>query len=263
MELIHILYSNLIGIPTTYFASAAFNLSPLPVQINSVREMNASFFKAMDALGPEELPPFFMDYLNTMFQLKAIPGVGEKRKYRANYIRILRGWFFDSNRPEGAVMKGWAESRFGLLPLFHKEPIPNVNTPAYWIYLTDKMHPRFHNNSVFSQLDLLYEFCQYYLSRFGPSVRNLTLYRGTNLGTQEHQVVEKREKKIWVIRNNNLVSYTSEKDRASEFGDVILEIKVPFEKIVCFPALLPGKISSSESEYILLGGDYLSRILDF
>lgn len=263
MKHTHLLYSNLIGIPTSYFASPAFNASPLPVHINSVREMNASLFKAMDGLSREEVPPLFMEYLRVMYHLDAAPGPGEKRKYRANYLRLLRGWFFDSNRPEGAVMKGWVESRFGLMPLFHKEPIPDINSPAYWVYLTAKMHPRFHNNAIFSQLDLLYEYTQYYLCRFGSSNRRLTLYRGTHLSSNEHQVVEKREKKLWVLRNNNLVSYTAEKERASEFGDVILMIEAPFEKIVCFPALLPGKLSPSESEYILLGGDYLSQILDF
>ncbi|MFI5305281.1 MAG: NAD(+)--dinitrogen-reductase ADP-D-ribosyltransferase [Nitrospiria bacterium] len=70
-------------------------------------------------------------------------------------------------------------------------------------------------------------------------------------------------KKLWVLRNNGLVSYTAEKERASEFGDVILSMESPFEKVVCFPDLLPGKLSKSENEYILLGGDYLSQILDF
>lgn len=259
----HLLYSNLIGIPSAYFASPAFNSSPLPVHINGVREMNASLFKAMDSLGLEDVPPLFMDYLRVMYHLDAAPGPGEKRRYRANYLRLLRGWFFDSNRPEGAVMKGWVESRFGLMPLFHKEPIPDINSPAHWVYLTAKMNSRFHNNSIFSQFDLLYEYTQYYLNRVGPSNRRLTLYRGTNLNSNEHQVVEKCEKKLWVVRNNSLVSYTAEKERASEFGDVILMIEAPFEKVLCFPPLLPGKLPPSESEYILLGGDYLSRTLDF
>ncbi|MBI4715758.1 MAG: NAD(+)--dinitrogen-reductase ADP-D-ribosyltransferase [Nitrospirae bacterium] len=259
----HLHYSNLIGIPTPFFASPAFNLSPVAVHINGVREMNGPLFQTLDRMDRAEAPPLFMEHMRVMFELDAEPEAGEKRRFRAHYLRLLRGWFFDANRPEGAVMKGWAESRFGLIPLFHREPLPDINGPAYWAYVAEKMSPRFHNNAIFSQLDLLYEYTQYFLHRFGPKTGRLTLYRGANLLSGEHQVLEKREKTVWVVRNNSLVSYTSEKERADEFGDVILRVEVPFEKVLCFSDLLPGKLAASEAEYILLGGDYLSDILDF
>lgn len=262
MENRHLLYSNLIGIPTMYLASPAFNVSPLPVHINGVREMNAPLFEAMDKLGREDAPGIFMEHMRVMFNLDARPEKGKKKNYRANYLRFLRGWFFDSNRPEGGVMKGWAESRFGLAPTYHTEPIPDFNCPSYFMYMSDKMHPRFHNNSIFSQFDLLYEYAQYYLSRFGPTQERLTLYRGMNISGDEVQVVEKREKKLWVVRNNSLASYTSDIERASEFGDVILKVDVPFAKLLCFSKLLPGKLPEYESECILLGGDYISNVTD-
>jgi NAD+--dinitrogen-reductase ADP-D-ribosyltransferase len=259
----HVLYTNLTGVPTPYFASPAFNLSPVPVHIHGVREMNVPLFRTLDGLKQDDVPGLFMEHLRVMFDLDAVPEPGEKRRYRANYLRLLRGWFFNSNRPEGAVMKGWAESRFGLMPLFHREPIPHINCPAYRVYVTERMSPRFHNNAIASQLDLLYEYAQYYLNRFGPKTGHRTLYRGANLLSGEHQVLEKRGKKTWIVRNNNLVSYTSDKERADEFGDVILRVVVPSEKVVCFPELLPGKLPKWEDEYILLGGDYLSEIVSF
>jgi NAD+--dinitrogen-reductase ADP-D-ribosyltransferase len=65
-----------------------------------------------------------------------------------------------------------------------------------------------------------------------------------------------------VVRNNSLVSYTSDVERADEFGDTVLEVEVPFEKVLSFTELLPGLIPPAEKEYIVLGGDYLSRIVD-
>jgi len=258
----HLLPTNLIGIPAAYFASTDFNLSPVPLHIDGVAEMNASLLRAMDQLGKADAPSLFMQYMRGMFDLDTPPAPGKKRNNRASYLRLLRGWFFDSNRPEGAVMKGWAESRFGLIPLFHRQPIPDVHCPSYRAYVAEAMNPRFHNNGIFSQLDLLYEYAQYFLRRFGVGSGKITLYRGANRLTDDHQILQKISKRRWVARNNSLVSYTSEKERASEFGDSLLRIEAPYEKVLCFPELLPGALPSSESEYILLGGDYLSEIID-
>lgn len=259
----HLVHSNLVGIPTGYFASPAFNLSPMPVHINAVREMNAPLFSTMDRYEKEKVALLFMEHMRVMFGLDAPLEEGEKRRYRASYLRLLRGWFFDSNRPEGAVMKSWVESRFGLRTLFHGEIIDSFSGPVYLRFLRDKMHPRFHNNSIFAQLDLLYEYAQYYLERFGPRRKKFVLYRGFCQGSDETQIIEKREKKIWVIRNNSLASYTTNIERASEFGSTVLKIEAPFAKVFCFPLMLPEKLPVYEHEYILIGGDYLSEIVDF
>ncbi|MBF0275119.1 MAG: NAD(+)--dinitrogen-reductase ADP-D-ribosyltransferase [Nitrospinae bacterium] len=241
----------------------AFNSSPLPVTINGVHAFNAPLFEHLEKFDKEEIPKLFMEHMRVVFELDIKQEKMGKRKFQANYLRLLRGWFFDSNRPEGGVMKGWAESRFGLPPMFHGETIENVNSPAYMIYLYDKMHPRFHNNAIFSQFDLLYEYCQYYLKEFGKRKGRIKLYRGINHKGGDSQVLEKRDKKVWVVRNNSLVSYSSSVERASEFGDIILEVEIPHQKILCFPDILPGKLPSYEGEYIVLGGDYLSKVIDF
>lgn len=253
----------MIGAPSSYFASPAFNTSPVPTRINGVREMNGPLFETLDRHGKDDAPRVFMEHVRVMFGLDETRAEGGKRRRGASYLRLLRGWFFDSNGAEGAVMKGWAESRFGLRPLYHAEPIDGPRSPAYYVYLSEKMSPRFNNNSIYSQLDLLYEYCQYYLERFGPAKRRLTLFRGANMTRREHQVIERRGRRLWVVRNNSLVSYTSSKERADEFGDTIIKIEAPLEKILCFPDLLPGGLPASEGEIIILGGDYLSEILDF
>ena len=63
------------------------------------------------------------------------------------------------------MLKGWVESRFGLFPTYHREPLRKFNSQAWARYVDDKMGSRFHNNAILSQLDLLYEFAQWTLRR--------------------------------------------------------------------------------------------------
>ena len=96
-----------------------------------------------------------------VFGLEHAPEQGERRRYRTSYLRLLKDWGFDANSPAGAVLKGWVESRFGLFPTFHKEPLQRFNSPAWFAYVEEKMSSRFHNNNIYMQLDVLYEFCQW------------------------------------------------------------------------------------------------------
>jgi len=253
--------TNLVGIPTGLLASAAFNDYPLPLSINGVREMNRSFFEsvagAADAAAAEE---GFERYMTLLFGLDGNGAVGDegagKRRFRASYRRLLQGWGFDSNGPEGAVLKGWVESRFGLLPTFHKSPLGRFPSPAWIAYVEEKMSSRFHNNSISLQLDILYEFCQWMLGRwFAPGRRHLTLYRGIN-DFEEHQIIERIDKRTAVIRQNNLVSFTASRVVADEFGDTILEARVPLVKILFFNDLLAKHQLKGEGEYLVIGGDY-------
>jgi hypothetical protein len=43
-----------------------------------------------------------------------------RARTRSNYLRLVRGWAFDSDGREAAVLKGWVESRFGLLARYHR-----------------------------------------------------------------------------------------------------------------------------------------------
>ena len=259
--------TNLIGIPTGLFASAAFNSAHRPVQIAGVREMNADLFKLLATAGSmEEASGLFSAYMATMFGLAdgRVPVRSEvapnepppRRHYRSSYLRLLRGWAFDSNGSEGAVLKGWVESRFGLVPTYHRQPLTDFHTAAWSQYVEEKMSSRFHNNAILSQLDLLYEFAQWFLARFQPEQTHLRLYRGVN-DFEEHQIVERRPRRQVVLRLNNLVSFTSERDMASWFGDHILEAEVPKTKVLFFTTLLPRHALKGEGELLVIGGDYL------
>lgn len=252
--------TNLVGRSSEWLASCAFNDAPAPLHIWGVREMNPSLFAMLDqARDMAEAGDAFFCYMTAMFALdpeQRDPSRGGKRRYQSSFLQLIQGWNFDSNTPEGAVLKGWVESRFGLGPSFHKEIIEQVSSPAWAAYVEEKMSSRFHNNAIWVQLDLLFEFCQWAAARFSfPGQTHLTLYRGVN-AFDDHWIVERPDRREAVIRLNNLVSFSSDREVAGCFGDKILTARVPVAKLVFFDGLLPSHVLRSEREYLAIGGDY-------
>lgn len=253
--------TNLVGIPTGLLASTVFNEHPLPLHISGTREANYGLFERLrEAADPQAAAVVFQEYMYLLFGLHADGREGDgPRRFRSSYLKLLSGWGFDSNNPQGAVLKGWVESRFGLFPTFHKEPLLRFSSPAWTGYIEEKMSSRFHNNSINLQLDLLYEFCQWAITRFGlPGRRHVTLYRGENRFDEQRQIGP-REGRWLTVRLNNLVSFTANRDTACEFGDFILEVQVPVVKILFFNNLLPNHALKSEWEYLVMGGEYRVR----
>jgi NAD+--dinitrogen-reductase ADP-D-ribosyltransferase len=247
--------SNLLGVPTGLLASASFNDYPIPLSIRGVREAHSGLFAALNQASTlESARKLFQGYMKSTFALESRrSGV---RRFHASYLQVLEDWGFDANSPAGAVLKGWVESRFGLLPTFHKEPIRRINSPAWITYVEEKMSSRFNNNEIKTQFDLLYEFCQWALVRFASTgKKHLCLYRGTN-DLREQQMVQKLGARTAIVRLNNLVSFTSQRSIADQFGDSIIEAEVPIVKILFFSALLPQHILRGEAEYLVIGGDY-------
>jgi NAD+---dinitrogen-reductase ADP-D-ribosyltransferase len=249
--------TNLVGVPTGLLASAAFNQFPLPLHISGTREAHRSLFEMLNnAADADEAARTFQDYMIVLFGLEHAPEAGERRRYRTSYLRLLKDWGFDSNSPAGAVLKGWVESRFGLFPSFHKEPLQRFNSRAWLVYMEEKMSSRFHNNSIYMQLDVLYEFCQWALARFYAMGRkHIRLFRGSN-DLHEHQLLQKLQGREALIRLNNLVSFTSQPDIADEFGDTLIEAEVPLAKILFYNDLLLRHPLRGESEILVIGGDY-------
>jgi NAD+--dinitrogen-reductase ADP-D-ribosyltransferase len=166
----------------------------------------------------------------------------------------------DSNGAAGAVLKGWVESRFGLVPSFHKAPLARFPSPAWIAYLQEKASNRVNNNNIYQQLDLLYEFCQWSLRRNpAPSgatpARHLRLWRGSNQ-CEEQVMVGRLQNQRCTVRLNNIVSFSLSADDASCFGDWVLEVQVPICKVIIFPDLLPGQVLQGEQEVLALGGDF-------
>ena len=254
---------NLVGRPTGQIASRAFNDDPAPLHIWGVREMNRSLFEMLaQASSLPEAGDAFTCYMMAMFgtdpeQRESGTGPATRpRRYRSSFLRLIKGWGFDSNGPEGAVLKGWVESRFGIFPTFHKEAISRFSSRAWAAYVEEKMSSRFHNNAIYVQLDLLFEFCQWALERFAaPKQSHLTLYRGIN-SFDEHRILERTGKRTVAIRLNNLTSFSSDRDIACCFGDTILTARVPVCKVLFFNGLLPSHPLQGEGEYLAIGGDY-------
>lgn len=262
--------TNVVGVPTGLLASAAFNEHPVDLHIAGVRETNRGLFQALAKVaenGLADVADVFQDYMAVLFGLdpeqRERTGRDGRRRYRSSYLRLLKGWLFDANGAEGAVFKGWVESRFGLFPTYHKGHIDRFAGPTWIRYVEEKMSSRFHNNAIYSQLDLLFEYCQWAgAHHFFVGRRHLTLYRGIN-HMDEHQILERPSRHDAVVRLNNLVSFSSDRDIAGQFGDYILEAMVPVAKMIFFDRLLPRHSLKGEGEYLVIGGDYRVRVDTF
>jgi NAD+---dinitrogen-reductase ADP-D-ribosyltransferase len=255
---------NLCNLPPWVIASRHFVADPRPVEITGVRESNRFLFETLDAIGDPELRARrFDDYVSVKFQLhhwEREETDSARRSIKNSYLRFLRGWGVDSSSIEGAVLKGWVESRMGLPPTFHRERISGPESEAYGRYSLDRMKGSARTNAIFSQLDLVYTFTQYELGRRLPKERWLTLWRGQN-DVGDHEVLERPERRRWLVRLNNLCSFTDEPERAWEFGSTVWEAQVPMPRVFFVSAFFPRSILKGEREHIVVGGETPVRIL--
>ena len=257
--------TNLIGLSAAYSAIQEFNKSPKALQISGTRESAAGLFAQLSKQAtPQACGQVFQDYMCVVFGFETEQRLGNdpsgRRRYKSSYLTLIQDWGLDSNNTQGAVFKGWVESRFGLFPTYHKENIANFMGKAWINYIEEKMNCRYHNNCIYMQLDLLYEYCQWYIQHFQfPATSHKTLYRGIN-SLNEHLLLNDTNTRHKVIRLNNISSFTDKRSIASEFGAYILEIKVPMAKLVFFSELLTRHALHGEAEYLVIGGDYQVKI---
>jgi NAD+--dinitrogen-reductase ADP-D-ribosyltransferase len=151
------------------------------------------------------------------------------------------------------------ESRFGLFPNYHKQQINSFSSKDWVTYIEEKMNSRYHNNCIYMQLDLLYEYCQWVIEHFQlPAATHKTLYRGVE--TLDDWVVRDQDKIHKIVRFNSIVSFTDRRSIASEFGGYILEVEVPMVKLIFYSELLPHHALHGEAEYLVIGGDYRVKV---
>ncbi|MEJ2141936.1 MAG: NAD(+)--dinitrogen-reductase ADP-D-ribosyltransferase [Gammaproteobacteria bacterium] len=237
---------------------------PVPLYLDSVTNIHKEIFSQLSELNDPVLrAEKFMDYMNVYFQLDKLKqgtskNLSEQEHYpraKANYLYMLRGWLFDTDSREGAILKGWVESRFGLIPTWHKEKITDGDSPQYQVYLHEKTSGIYNTNSLEAQLDLLYSYCQFELTKQHNKENNyLVLYRGINYKTAK---LLRENNNILLL--NNINSFSSTRERADEFGDVTIQVNVPFAKIFYYSGLLPG-ILRGEGENIVIGGLYQVKL---
>ncbi len=245
--------------------SKEFNDDPQPILIGIVRQENRRLFQKLDGeADTTRRGEIFNEYMSVKFQLHdwASQSDGARRSLKNSYVRFLRGWAVDSNSIEGAVLKSWVESRIGLPPTFHRGKVLDGSEDGNMPYEVDRMRGGARTNAILSQLDVLYEFCQYELERRLPGEHALTLWRGT-CDSGDYRLIERGERRTATILMNNLSSFTSDRECAWEFGSTVWEARIPRVKIFFFSGLLPDSILKGEDEYLVIGGEYRVKELLF
>ena len=249
------------NLPPWVIASRHFNDNPQQLEIQGVKEGNRFLFDKLATINSqEERALIFNDFMSVKFQLHHWQEQTDtaKKSIKNSYLRFLRGWMMDSNSVEGAVLKRWVESRMGITPTYHRARISGIHSENYFDFSVDVMKGSARTNAIQSQLDILYEYCQYELSRKFPTAPSILLYRGT-FDASEHDIIEQIDRRSQFVRLNNLVSFTSDEERAWEFGSTVWEVQVPLCKIFFYNDLLPGSIMKGEGEYLVIGGEYRVR----
>jgi NAD+--dinitrogen-reductase ADP-D-ribosyltransferase len=271
-----------------------FQRHPTPLKLDGVEELHRDLFRRLDnSLDKRRRAEIFQDYVTVHFRLAHLDEAGlseadlrepdkqRKGRAKANYIRMIRGWSFDADSREGATLKGWVESRFGLLPRYHGGAIRDLTDPddfasnaAYRRYQEMRARGIYGANALEAQFDLVFAYCQYEFTRPNftrsefvrpnftrpefvrpPNTTHLTLYRGVNRLEEYERLGDQRADAPCVLLFNNLNSFTSNPDRAGEFGDIILTLQVPVAKIFFHSQLLPGLLQGEE-EFLVVGGVY-------
>lgn len=247
---------NRCNLPAVVLGGLTYQKYPSPLLIDGVAELHGDLFRRLAVALPEARADVFRDYVTVHFQLEWPEQMGftgrRKSRAKANYIRMIRGWSFDSDSREGAVLKGWVESRFGLMPRYHGQPLRDPSGEGYRHYQEMRSHGLYGTSALEAQLDLLYTFSQYELAQRHQGARHVTLYRGVNR-LADHEVLAKRQGGRHVVLLNNLNSFTCSRERACEFGDYILEVEIPLTKIFFQCGLLPG-VLQGEDEFLVIGG---------
>lgn len=247
---------NRCNLPAVVLGSLTYQRHPTPLLLDGVAELHRDLFRRLEVAAPAGGPEVFRDYMTVRFRLEWLEEMGlthrSKKRAKANYIKALRGWSFDADSREGAVLKGWVESRFGLTPRFHPESLRDPTGEAYHRYEEMRAQGLYGTNALEAQLDLVYTFCQFEMARRHPGASHVTLYRGVNR-VADHEVLERVAGDRHVIVLNNLNSFTCSRERACEFGDYILAAEIPLSKILFHCGLLPG-ILQGEDEFLVIGG---------
>jgi NAD+--dinitrogen-reductase ADP-D-ribosyltransferase len=254
---------NRCNLPASILGSLSYQRHPVPLKLDGVEELHRSLFAALDALpDPGQRAQLFMTHMTAAFSLDHPEEAGYSEtahdRARATYLRLMRGWAFDPDGREGAVLKGWVESRFGLLPRHHGGPIRDFSGDTYRRYLEARSRGLYGSNALEAQLDLLYSYCQHELARQRPGQTHLMLYRGVNR-VADYEVLREVSPSWRVVLLNSLNSFTLERERAGEFGDFILEVQVPLPKVFFTHRLLPG-VLKGEDEFVVVGGVAEMRI---
>lgn len=249
------------NLPAVVLGGLTFQQHPAPLFIDGVYALHKQLFRSLYTINDTATRAVhFSDYMRSCFLLDHKDEAGfdpehqRVRRGKADYLRLLRGWMFNADGIEAAVLKHWVESRFGLLPRRHQGPFVDGQSDNYQAYQMDYIRGLYNANALESQLDLLYSYCQYELKRREEKRVHWPLYRGINK-IEEHDLIEKIDPHNYILLLNNLNSFSGDRFQSDTFGDYILTTDVPVAKLLYFHDLLPG-VLQGENEYLVIGGVY-------
>ncbi len=252
------------NLPAAILGSLTFQHAPAALAIDGVAALHRPLFDLLnDIADAPERAQRFSGYMSAHFHLDQPEQAGLragrlKSRAKASYLRVLRGWATDPDGREAAVLKGWVESRFGLMPRHHGESLREPGSAAWQRYVEMRAQGLYGTNALEAQIDLLYAYSQYELARQFPQRTHLRLYRGVNR-LCDHEIVAEGDAGVKVVLLNNISSFSRSRERAGEFGDSILGVDVPLAKLAFFSDLLPGMLRG-EDEHVVIGGLYRVRL---
>ena len=255
---------NRCNLPASIIGSLTFQHAPAALAIDGVAALHRPLFDLLnDIADAPERAQRFAGYMSAHFHLDQPEQAGLragrlKSRAKASYLRVLRGWATDPDGREAAVLKGWVESRFGLMPRHHGESLREPGSAAWQRYVEMRAQGLYGTNALEAQIDLLYAYSQYELARQFPRRSHLRLYRGVNR-LCDHEIVAEGNAGDKVVLLNNISSFSRSIERAGEFGDSILGVDVPLAKLAFFSDLLPGMLRG-EDEHVVIGGLYRVRL---
>jgi NAD+--dinitrogen-reductase ADP-D-ribosyltransferase len=257
---------NRCNLPTEALASFAFQLAPQAIELDGVLPLHRALFRHLD--DETDLAArvrLFRSYMSAHFMLENPPELGlspsvRVDRSRIDYLCLLRGWMFSAESREGAVLKAWVESRFGLITRYHHGPIDDGESgedKARTVFEHSAAAGLYNAGALESQLDLLYTWCQYELGRRYPGRAHLTLFRGlSNFAPIPGTPCLDDDRHL--VELNNLSSFSADLERADEFGRRVISCAIPAAKVLAFSGLLPG-FFHSENEYLVIGGVVAAR----
>ncbi len=153
---------NRCNLPSVILGSLTFQQYPAPLAIDGVAELHREFLAMLALCADEtEREQHFHAYMKQCFCLGDLQQAGlseSAQKRRLDYLRLIRGWHFNADSVEGAVLKSWVESRFGLLPRYHIGPIRDHSEAACRQYLEHRATGLYNSNALEAQLDLVYTY---------------------------------------------------------------------------------------------------------
>lgn len=244
-------------LPAEALGSLAFQLSPQALEVDGVLPAHRALFGLLDEEdGADERARLFQAYMAGHFLLadsaaQCLSDTAPFERGRLDYLRLLHGWLLDTDGREAAVLKGWVESRFGLLTLFHRRRLGPCESDSRVAFEHDVAEGVYGAGALEAQLDLLYTWCQYELARRHPGASHLPLYHGFRADTADQ--LDTLPNGMPVILPNNLSTFSASREHAEEHGDRIYVCEMPMAKVLAFSGLFSGRLQG-EHEYVVIGG---------